>query len=149
MKKRSSKLEKVMSLAAAEERRIGQATGSTRRYLDLQLERMGELNAYRQSYAEKSRMADCVTPAHWRDYQNFIERLDHAVRAQQQIVRDSEQNLATHRRRWMVKRQRLKSLEQVLDRYRKEETAQDERVNQRILDDLPKQDSPFRKRTEG
>ena len=36
-----------------------------------------------------------------------------AVKAQQQIVRDCEKNLATHRQRWMVKRQKLESLERV------------------------------------
>ena len=148
LKKRSIKINKLRLLAAAEERRYGQATGSTRLFLEQQVERLGELNAYRQSYAEKSRAVTSVSPAHWRDYKDFVVRLDRAVRAQQQIVEDGERNLDAHRRRWLVKRQRLKSLEQVFDRYRRAEKVHAERLQQRIMDDLPVPDDLFGESTE-
>jgi len=59
------------------------------------------------------------------------------VKSQQQIIRDSEQNLEIHRRRWLAKRQRQKSLQRVFDSYRAEEQLHDERREQREIDDLP------------
>lgn len=98
--------------------------------------RLGELNAYRQGYADLSHSVSNVSSAHWKDYQNFMQRLDQAVKSQQQIVRDSEQNLELHRRRWLAKRQRLESLQRVLESYRDEESMYAERLQQRALDDL-------------
>lgn len=137
MKKRSNKIGKIVSLASAEERRFGAATGKSRRELEEQMARLGELNAYRHDYATLSQSMNKVSSARWKDYQNFMQRLDQAVRSQQQIVRDSEQKLELHRRRWLEKRKRLESLQRVLESYRDVEAAHAERLEQRELDDLP------------
>ncbi len=137
MKRRTQKIGKIASLAAAEERRFGQQAGRSQQQLNEQLQRLGELNAFRHNYAKKNAGAAQVTSAHLKDYQSFLHRLDTAVRAQQQIVRDCEQNLATHRQRWMVKRQKLESLERVLSKYQAEDQAREEKLEQKLLDDLP------------
>mgnify|MGYP001814544875 CR=1 FL=1 len=143
MTNRSKKIGKVASLAAAEERRFGQLAGRARQQLEEQLDRLGELNAFRHNYAEKSAGKATLRAAHWQDYQAFLHRLDTAVKAQQQIVRDSEQMLETHRQRWMVKRQRVESLERVLEKYQAEERVQDARQEQKRLDELPANPPPF------
>ena len=137
MKKRTRKIDKIVSLAANEERRVGQEAGRSRQRLDEQLARLGELNAYRHNYARKSPSGPSVSSAQWQDYQNFLQRLDGAVRAQQQIVNDCEQNLETHRQRWLAKRQRLESLERVLDKYQQQDRAYEAVLEQKALDDLP------------
>ncbi len=138
MRGRTRKIGKIASLAAAEERRFGEQAGRSQQQLNEQLERLGELNAFRHNYAKQNAGTRELNSAHLKDYQNFLDRLDTAVRAQQQIVRDCEQNLATHRQRWMVKRQKLESLERVLARYQAEDTARDDKLEQKRLDDLPK-----------
>ncbi len=143
MKKRSGKIGKIVSLASAEERRCGAATGKSRRELDEQKARLGELNAYRHDYASLARSMNQVSSAQWKDYQNFMQRLDEAVRSQQQIVKDSEQQLELHRRRWLEKRKRLESLQRVLESYRDSEQLHDERLRQRELDDLPARDELY------
>jgi len=137
VKSRTRKISKVASLAAAEERRFGEEAGRSQRQLNEQLERLGELNAFRHNYASKNPGATQVNSAHLKDYHDFLHRLDVAVKAQQQIVRDCEQNVATHRQRWMVKRQKLESLERVLARYEAEDNAYQDRLEQKLLDDLP------------
>jgi len=143
MKFRSRKIGKVVALEAAEERRQGIVTARSQRQLQEQMARLGELNAYRQSYGDRSRSMQQVSSVHWKDYQNFLARLDQAVQSQQQIVNDSEQNLDAHRRRWLAKRQRLDSLQRVLERYQDEEHQFLERQQQRIQDDLPRPDQPY------
>ncbi len=137
MKKRTRKIDRIVSLAASEERRLGEEAGRSRRRLDEQLSRLGELNAYRHTYAGKSPSGSGVSAAQWQDYQNFLSRLDGAVRAQQQIVSDCEQNLEAHRQRWLAKRRRLDSLERVLEKYEQQDRALEERREQKALDDLP------------
>lgn len=136
MKKRSEKISKVVSLAAAEERRHGEEIGRSRKHLDEQVQQLGELNAFRQSYAQKRADSSGVHAAHWQDYQSFLQRLDNAVLSQQQIVRDSEKNVEVHRRRWMVKRQKLESLERVLQKSREQDANFEARLEQKQLDDL-------------
>ncbi len=137
MKRRTRKIDKIVSLAASEERRLGEEAGRSRRRLDKQLARLGELNAYRHTYATKAPEGSSVSAAQWQDYQGFLRRLDGAVQAQQQIVNDCEQNLEAHRQRWLVKRRRLESLERVLEKYRQADRAWEDRLEQKALDDLP------------
>ena len=137
MRRRTRKIGKIASLAAAEERRFGEQAGRSQQQLNEQQQRLGELNAFRHNYAKKNAGAMQVTSAHLKDYHNFLHRLDTAVRAQQEIVRDYEKNLATHRQRWMVKRQKLESLERVLSKYQAEDNAREEKLEQKLLDDLP------------
>lgn len=134
MRRSSEKLGNVRTLARSEERKSGMAAGRLQQRLDEQLTRLGELNAFRHNYA--NRPVSNVSSAHWKDYQSFLSRLDRAVRSQQQIVRDCEKNLEAQRQRWMVKRQRLESLDRVLEKNRAREAAYQERLEQRQLDDL-------------
>ncbi|MDH3615292.1 MAG: flagellar export protein FliJ [Gammaproteobacteria bacterium] len=138
MKSRTRKIGKIASLAASEESRFGQIAGRSRQHLQEQLDRLGELNAFRQNYVNKSDARPTVSSAHWQDYQDFLRRLDTAVNAQQQIVRDCERNLEIHRQRWMAKRQRLQSLERVLEKYETEDQIHEARREQKRLDELPK-----------
>ncbi len=137
MARRPGKIDKLVSLANAEERQSGERTGRVQSQLNEQLRRLSELNAYRQSYSEKTDDQERIHSVHWKDYQNFLYRLDQAVRSQQQIVQDCERSLETHRQRWLQKRQRLESLQKVQNRYLKEAEILDDRREQRVLDDLP------------
>jgi len=143
MGKRSKVLDKFVAIAENEERRTGELMGQSQKELDEHLGRLGELNAFRHNYRGKGPSSSTIDSAHFKDYQNFLQRLDTAVRSQQQIVADSEQNLDLHRRRWLAKRQRRESLERVLERYQREEHEHAERLEQRALDDLPPGPPPY------
>lgn len=144
MNKRSEKLNRVVSLAKAEERRSGAQMGQSQSTLNEQRERLGALNSHRHDYAGKAAEVRQIDSARWKDYQSFLSRLDQAVTRQQQIVKDCERNLELHRRHWVAKRQRLESLEHVLERCLKEESVHEDRLQQRNLDDIPLTASPYR-----
>ena len=137
MIKRSDRIKKVIALADSEERRECLALGKAQRTLDDEINRLAELESYRRGYAERSQPGSSVSSVRWQDYQHFLNRLDSAVNAQKQLIVDGEQNIDVHRRRWLVKRQRLESLERVVERYRKAENIHGERLLQKALDDLP------------
>lgn len=142
MKKRSKKLTRIVSLASSDEQRSGEQAGKSRQELDKQRERLGELNAFRHNYSNRTGSDSGISSAHLKDYKQFLERLDSAVSAQKQIIQDSERNYETHRKRWMVKRQRRESLERVLDKHMQVEATHQERLEQKKMDDLPTS-SPF------
>ncbi len=137
MMRRTKKIGKVVSLAASEERRFGEQTGRSQNDLNQQLTKLGELNAYRHNYAEANPGLAGASAAHWKDYQTFLQRLDDAVASQQQVIQQGEQNLEAHRRRWMVKRQKLESLQRVLEKSQRRDAAYEARLEQKRLDDLP------------
>ena len=145
MKRRTKKIEKVVSLAAAEEKSFGAQAGQSQRSLNEQLERLGELNAFRQNYRTKNPATSGVSAVRWKDYQNFLQRLDRAVYSQQQIIRDCEQNATAHRKRWMLKRQKLESLERVLEKCQQSDANYEARLEQKRQDDLPNNANPMMK----
>jgi len=137
MRDRSRKIGKITRLAAAEEQRFGELAGRARRALDEQKKRLGELNAFRQNYASRAATSTTLRAAHMQDYHNFVGRLDQAVKAQQQIVHDYEQRAAVHRQRWLAKRQRLESLQRVMEKCAAEDRVHEGRMEQKRLDDIP------------
>jgi len=136
MKTRSQKIDKFVSLAKADERRLGEATGRLSSKLSAEIERLAELNAHRRAYASKTQSMSNINSAHWKDYQDFMLRLENAARSQQQVIRECEQQLQTQRRHWLAKRQRLESLERVLENCRRDEALIESRRQQRALDEI-------------
>lgn len=140
---RSERLKRLVDIAAAEERRAGMLVGRLNAELERQNAQLTELNTFRRDYAARSSGLSGSQSAHWKDYQDFLGRLDGAVRAQQQVVRDAEKGVAAARQRWIARRQRLDSLGKVADRARQEEDLRRERQEQRLVDDLARNDSPY------
>jgi len=136
-------MKKIVALAEMEERRECIEMGKSQQELDQAVNRLEELTTYRLNYGVSPRAGDSFSAIRWHDYQNFLSRLDQAVTTQKQFVLDGEQNVDAHRHRWMAKRQRLQSLERVLERYRSAEVSQAERALQKTLDDLPGQGNVF------
>ena len=64
------------------------------------------------------------------------EVMDAAVMAQRQIIQEGESNLEVHRQRWLAKRQRLESLERVLDKYKEQDREYEARLEQKSADEL-------------
>ncbi len=143
MNKETRKIDKLVALAAMDERRQGERTGKYRRLLDEETVRLGELNAYRQSYASRSQRLDEIGAAHLKDFRNFLCRLDQAVVAQREVVENCARQFEAHRRRWMIKKQRLESLQRVLERHEAEAALEAERREQRILDDRAPRAGPY------
>jgi len=130
-------MERIFVVAKTEERHECQEMGQAQRLLDAELNRLDELLAYRRTYEQKVSANSGIQSTHLVDYQNFLSRLNNAVSEQQKHVLTGKQNRDLHRERWMVKRRRLESLQNVVDRYRKSETQEEEQKAQKILDDHP------------
>lgn len=143
MKKRSERMQKVYVLSETEEQEECRAMGKVQRHLDRDIEQLEELKAYRESYGSRPKLERQFSSLQWKDYQNFLQRLDQAIAAQTQVVMNGRQNRDAHRRRWMAKRRKAESLERVVERYRNEETTERERNLQKATDDLARNGALF------
>lgn len=129
-------MKKVFDLARTEERKACEAMGRVQKTLDSEISRLNELESYRQRYAKQFKGNQTISPARWQDYQNFLKRIDQAVDAQKVQVMSGRETRDRHRRHWLVRRQKLESLERVVDRFQKAEHVEAERRMQKNLDDL-------------
>lgn len=137
MKNPAGRMQRVLALAASEEKRECQEMGKSQRALDEEIQRAEELAAYRRSYAERPVPNGPVDAARWLDYQNFLRRLDQAVELQARVVSESERHLDTHRARWLARRQRFESLGRVVERQQEASKRHEDRLLQKAIDDLP------------
>jgi len=136
MKNRADRMQKICKLAKAEERRVAEEMGKVQRSLNAEISRLQELESYRQNYTEQFKSRGIISAARWQDYQNFLERIDRAVDGQKEQIMMGRETRDVHRRRWLVEKQKLDSLERVVDRFRKAENQASERRSQKALDDL-------------
>ena len=111
--------------------------GESQRKLDDELARLEELKAYWQMYASKGKLKEGLNARQWQDYHKFLDRLDQAVAAQQQVVRDGKSQREAHRKRWMMKRQRLESLSRTVDRFKTAEFEEVERQLRKLQESQP------------
>lgn len=135
MIKRSERLHKVFLLAETEEHEQCRLMGKIQRRLDENVARLDELKTYRESYGSQLKEVRQFNSVQLKDFQNFLERLDHAIAIQARTILDTRQDLDVQRRRWMAKRRKLESFERVVDRFRSEESAVRERNLQNAADD--------------
>lgn len=135
-KKRSARMQKIVQLAKSEELKVCRQMGRVQKSLDSDIGRLGELESYRRDYEQQYSQPVTISPARWQDYQSFLQRIDQAVDAQKEQILTIKATRDAHRRRWLQKRQKLESLERVVDRYRQAENREAERRGQKVLDEL-------------
>lgn len=136
MSPRLGRMERLTRLAAADERRARQAVGAVVQEGERARARQRELERYRREYAASSPDGNASSALLWQDRQVFLSRLDAAIEAQRQLIREHEIKLDVERQRWLAKRQRLQSLEKAVGRVRDVERYAAERREQKTADEI-------------
>jgi flagellar FliJ protein len=101
-------------------------------------ERLQLLSQYREEYAQRFRDAQTqgLTLQSWRNYQEFLARIDEAIAQQGGIVAASEQNTAAGQQHWQEQHTRMKAIDTLSVRHWE---AQDKKANkqeQKQLDEF-------------
>lgn len=93
---------------------------------------------YREEYAQRFQAAaqDGLTPQQWRNFQDFLARLDDAISQQQQTVAHSQRNTAAGQAAWQSQQVRLKAIDTLSVRHVRSETIRIERQEQKLVDEL-------------
>lgn len=111
--------------------------GTAQRSLDAALLRLQELQQYHGDYLrsfDRSAKAGGNALA-LRDFQQFLGRLEEAIRQQEQIVAQAHQSVAGSTKHWQNAAQRVKAVDSVVDKWQGEERRLDSRIEQKDIDE--------------
>lgn len=93
---------------------------------------------YRDEYAVRFRQSaeSGLSQREWRNFQDFLDRLDEAIAAQQKIVRQHELDTTTGQQQWQQQRKKLKAFDTLSERHFAKEEAIENRREQKIQDEF-------------
>lgn len=136
MRDRLSRLAPVSRFAERQENDAAEALAKVVGALGRAQRTLNELNGYRDGYVAQGSECANWRSAHLRDYHAFLAKLDQAIAAQRDIVRDAERRCAVVRRLWQDKRMRRKSLSQLTERIVRDNNRAADAAAQKVDDAL-------------
>ncbi|HPP47686.1 MAG TPA: flagellar export protein FliJ [Accumulibacter sp.] len=94
------------------------------------------LQMYRDEYFARFRAAaqNGLRPAEWRNYQDFLARLDEALGQQQHAVSVQQSHTAAGQAEWRRQHSKLKAIDALADRHRNNEARQELKQEQKEQD---------------
>ena len=144
MMTRSKRIEPVVRIAENREREAARRVGDSQRNLEAQRARLLELQAYRDDYAKRFAATGSggLGAAMLHDYRAFLGKLNQAIEHQKRLIQAGERAYEDSRRQWLDSRGRMKALDTVAERYRRDEYRQQERREQNELDERAQRVGP-------
>lgn len=138
----SKRFKPIQQLASDKERKAAAALGDALRVREEAERRLGELRQYHAEYMERFRatVAAGATAATFRDYQTFLDKLEQAIKEQQDVVNRAEAQCARSKDAWRDRHAHSKAMDNAVGRMKeserkagekKEQNEQDDRNNQR------------------
>lgn len=100
--------------------------------------RLQLLEQYREEYNQRFRTAaqDGLSPLVWRNYQEFLARIDEAISQQTLLVSGAEQHTAAGQEQWREQNKRLKAIDTLSQRHRTKQALIEERQEQKLHDEF-------------
>ena len=95
------------------------------------------LAQYRDEYAMRFKQAaqSGITQREWHNYQEFLNRLDEAIAAQQQMVAVQAKNTAAGQALWQQQRKKLKAIDTLSERHYSSENVLEQKREQKTQDE--------------
>lgn len=93
---------------------------------------------YRDDYQEKFRAAirSGMDPAGWRNFQDFLDKLETAIEQQRTALAQSRQATSVAKEEWRSRQSRLKAFDTLSDRHQQREQQHAARREQREQDEV-------------
>lgn len=137
MMKRSQRMEPVQDVLGSVERDRARDMGAAQQGLSAAEQRLQDLQQYHADYLNNFRRTATAggNALALRDYQQFLGRLQEAIRQQQLIVEQARRGVAGSVGRWQKAAQRVKAVETVVDKWRGEERHREGRLDQKEIDE--------------
>jgi len=100
--------------------------------------KLGLLQQYRDEYAVRFQQAaqNGINPREWRNYQQFLNRLDEAIDSQRRAVTQQEQNTVAGQQHWQQQRTKLKAFDTLSERHFASENMQELKREQKTQDEF-------------
>ena len=96
------------------------------------------LLGYREEYRERFRNSvhQDVHSAGWKNFQQFLHKLDEAIEQQRGAVLACQQAVQLGRREWQSKQKQVKAYDALEQRHDDQQALRRTRLDQRLMDDL-------------
>ena len=133
---KSKRFEPIHEIASTSARDLSRLMGDAgRKVADLERQ-LEQLQAYRDEYVRNSTQSNGAMDAvKLQNYRSFLDRLGDAKRQHQKNLDAARAEFEKRRALWSEKRVEAESLGRVVERFRKEERAAEDRKEQREGDD--------------
>ncbi len=133
----SDRLKPVHEVAEKREQSAARLFGEARRILKDQESRLDQLLMFREEYRERfdADLRGGMSASRLQEYQVFMAKLDQAIKQQQGAVELSRRESQLKKRHWQKKHVRTQAIGKAIDRFRKEELNQQERIEQKENDE--------------
>ncbi|MBA1146983.1 flagellar export protein FliJ [Ectothiorhodospiraceae bacterium WFHF3C12] len=135
---RSKRLEPVQRIAEERSSEAGRAYGERQKFLQSQVQRLEQLEQFRDDYKHgRTAAGEAGMDAYrLRDYNAFIARIEQAIKQQRELVRNLESEVEQLRRGWMEQLSHSRALDSAVDRMRGQERRDRNKREQALLDEL-------------
>ncbi|XOZ33889.1 flagellar export protein FliJ [Halomonadaceae bacterium KBTZ08] len=141
MKRRSQRLQVVLDMEDRKEQAARERFQAAQQELAQQQQRLDELESYHEEYQNqiRSEASGTTTAARLQAGQQFISQLVAAIAQQQQQVDRHKETVEQARQQWQQARERREGMKRYIETCRQREAREDERQEQKALDEAANQ----------
>ncbi|MEN8165865.1 MAG: flagellar export protein FliJ [Pseudomonadota bacterium] len=133
----SKRLTPVRRFAQSREHKAARHMGQSHKTLQEEEAKLNQLKQYHQEYLRRFDAAarKGIGAPQLQEYRAFLEKLDQAIRQQRDVVSASMADHSNNKDNWRQKHTRTQAIDKVVDRYRRQERANEGRHEQKESDD--------------
>jgi flagellar FliJ protein len=133
---RTRKLAPVVDHVEKLEQDALKAVAFSQQRLQQQQQRLEQLMAYREEYANRHAEGPVSYGAvQLREFQRFMAQLDETIEQQREVVRLAEREVEFKRQKWKLTRTRSDAMHKMLDRISEQERKQLQQQEQKAMDE--------------
>ena len=133
----SDRLKPVHDVAEKREQSAARLFGDAKRILKDQESRLEQLLLFQTEYRERfdADLRGGMSANRLQEYQIFMAKLDRAIKQQEAAVEFSRHESKQKKQHWKEKHVRTQAIGKAMDRFRKEERHEQERIEQKENDE--------------
>lgn len=141
--KRSQRMQPVRKLKQQEERQLAKKLAQAQQALQREQSQLNMLHQYQREYfqgltgSRQQARTGAISAVDLEKYQMFLSRLEKAIQNQNQVTVIKEKAVEAARQAWAQANARLKALDNLIEKMRLEEEREQDKREQRLIDDLP------------
>ena len=134
---RTQRLQPVVKHTDKKERHALQEVAQSQAELEIERGRLKQLQDYKIEYLQKKKYDIGVfTPLELQEFNRFMQQLDQTIERQMELVDLRQLELENKRQLWTATRIDSKKMHKVVEKLRKQETLEQERKEQKALDEF-------------
>lgn len=143
MMKRSERMQPVRKLKQQEERQLAKRLAQAQQALQKEESQLQMLQQYQREYfnavtgSQSQGSTGSIRAIDLEKYQMFLSRLERAIQNQGEVRVLREKAVEAARQAWAEANSRLKALDNLIEKMRFEEEREQDKREQRMLDDMP------------